>query len=71
MKVPDEIEKALVTAGLPYEIVRGGKHAKLFVCGHLIGTFTPSRKKSEGPKGYLPIVCRIRKLAREKCQPSL
>jgi len=65
MRTPESIQRALDECGVPYEIVAGKKHQKIFIGGKLIGIFARNARKSDtAGKGGLAVATAIRRAAR-------
>jgi hypothetical protein len=63
-RISDHFKKVLDDTGLPWEIVQGTKHKKLYLAGRYIGTIPIGRKSSLG-RATRNVEAQIRRLAKE------
>lgn len=64
-KIPDEIVAALDATGLPWEVDNGSRHAKLRLCGRLVGILPRGRASFPNPRATLNTITQIRRAVRE------
>lgn len=65
IRLPDDIEDALRGTGLSWEARPGGKHIKLFLCGHRVGVVSYGSRSRDGFRGSLNLVKAIERKAKE------
>ena len=63
MKVPDMVERALNESGLPWRVVHGRGHLKLYLDDHFIGVVS-SRAKDVAKRRTLNLLAQIKRVAR-------
>jgi hypothetical protein len=63
LKIPDAIQQALTDTGLPWAVVPGAKHWKIFVDHRMVGIL-PLKGGDERGRGQLNTIAQIRRAAR-------
>lgn len=63
-KIPDEVLAELEATGLPWAVDNGSRHAKLRLCGRLVGILPRGRASFPHPKATLNTITQIRRMAR-------
>jgi hypothetical protein len=66
-RISDHFKKVLDDTGLPWEIVQGSKHKKLFLAGRYAGTIPIGRKTSLG-RSTKNVEAQIKRLVKERAQ---
>lgn len=66
MRVAQSIEPILNATGLPWQIIPGNSHNKVFLAGHLVGVFPRSgvSRVDRNRRAQLNLECQIRRTAR-------
>jgi hypothetical protein len=65
MKLPKIVEKELDATKLPYSVVQGTAHKKIWVAGYFIGILPTGRcKDAHGERGNKNLCAQIRRVSR-------
>lgn len=65
MKPPSALKAALDETGLPYEIERGGRHAKIKLAGRLVGILPKGSGNEAHSRSLMNTISQVRRMARE------
>lgn len=65
MKVPDQIQRALYAADLPYTIAVGRLHWHIRVCDRLVGILPRGTKADSNIRASKNVASQIKRFARE------
>lgn len=66
MKIPKEIEAALIATGRPWSTKMGGRHVKLILDGRMVGVLPINGGNSASHRGSLNVISQIRRAARSQ-----
>ena len=65
MKLPKIVEKELQQSKLPWEVVRGSSHRKIWLAGYFVGILPTARTaESRGDRADKNLVAQIRRVSR-------
>lgn len=65
MKLPDQLREALDKTGLPWEVIKGGKHNKVKLAGKLVAVYPLGKGRDAEKRSLLNTVSQVRRAAQE------